>query len=75
MKVIKEDVVTLTNEANETKIKRSIVILEAYDHFIVINVDEVSGWLETKYVSKSHMFDNEAIAYKWFDKLCRDENL
>ena len=75
MKVVQENSVTLKNEATETTTRRNVAILEAYDHFIVVNVDEVSGWLETKYVSKSRMFDDMAIATKWFDKLCKDVNL
>ncbi len=75
MKIIKEGSVTLTNEVNETTTQRNITILEVYNHYIVVNADEVSGWLETKYISKSKMFDNVDIANKWFDKLSRDVNL
>ena len=75
MKIIKEGSVTLKNENAGTTIQRDISILEAYNHFVVVNVDEASGWLETKYISRSHMFDNETLANKWFDKLCKDENL
>ena len=75
MTIIKENVVTLTNEINETTIKRSIAIVESQNHFVVINVDEITGWSETQYVSKSKMFDNMNIATKWFDKLSKDANL
>lgn len=75
MKIVKETSVTLKNENNETSIKRDITILEVQNHFIVVNVDEVSGWSETRYASKSHMFDSENIANKWFDKLSKDANL
>ena len=76
MKIVREATVTLKNGSTGTAVEREIAILKASNgHFIVINADKLQGWSEASYASKSHMFDNEVVANKWFDKLSKDENL
>lgn len=77
MKIIREGTATLQNDQVDTFVIEREVALLVTDNgpFIVVNADRVMGESGIHHIHKSHLFANEALADRWFDKLMKDGNL
>lgn len=73
MKIIQEIHKVFNNE--DGKKERHVAVLSHENTFIVVKVDNTTGWESETTGVKAYSFNGEKKAQTWVDKLCRDEYL
>ena len=73
MKIIQEIHKVFNNE--DGKKERHVAVLSHEDTFIVVKVDNTTGWESETSNVRAYSFNDEKKAQAWVDKLCRDKYL